>query len=301
MYMKKIISAAAALAAAFTLMTGCSSNADDLNKETEPQTSSASESSEVSASESSKLSSDEEIAELLKTQIKAASYKDYDAFSKAMNAALMIEILSDSGNASAEIPPERAEEMTKDAYDRISAVFDGGFDGNFSDLQVQGEKSDLGYTSYLATFSTNCGICYATVFEKDSKFCAFIETEDIMREKNEATAKLAASKNADTILHCAEKAIEAYGAIPDGDYNFGIDQLTVTDKADNALDAFKAAVAKQFASSGDDSDKGEAYLLVKDGKPYVQWRSLERPDLIGEAPAKDDESFTPVWGKPAAE
>lgn len=246
-----------------------------------------------------------ELIDCLKRQLQAAADNDYDAFKETVDPWLMAEVFfalseqDDEELTKDDINDESLEEMTSTAFKALSESMKSGFNGELNDLSVQTDKEPTaGCRLFSITFTTNnLKSCYATAYEKDGSWGAIIEAEDNMAAQLEMMLRFAADSNAKLLGDCAELAAEEFGAIPDGEYTFDIAELTVITEPKNALEAMQSAVAEAF-SFEEEADEGEMFLLVRGGRSYVQWRSYGNPDIVGEYPAHDDESFTAVWGSP---
>lgn len=247
-----------------------------------------------------------ELIDCLKRQLTAAAENDYDTFKETLDPRLMAEVFfalseqEDEEISIDDISDETLELMTENAFGSLSAVMKSGFDGELIDLNVQTDSlPTAGCRLFSVSFTTNdMKSCYATVYEKDGSWGAIIEAQEDMMAQLNMMLHFAAESNASLIGDCAELAIDTFGAIPDGEYTFDVAELTVITEPKNALEAMQSAVAEAF-SFDSDADEGEMFLLVSGGKPYVQWRSYNNPEIVGEYPAHDeDEDYTPVWGSP---
>lgn len=304
--MKRIIAALVSAVLALS-MAACS------NKEPGKESSDTTQSESASSAQESDNqvivsdgSSYPELEECLKAQLKAGADKDLEAFKEAFNAPLMFEVFSALAEHDGEeidagdLTQERLDEMVDEAFNNLCTSMESGFDGELAELTVQTDSEPTaGCRLFSASFQTSGKQCYATVYEKDGRWGAIIETEDIMMYYLHESLQFAANTNAKLIGRSAERAIEDHGAIPDGEYTFDVSSLTTVAEPKNSLEATKSAVAKAFTFDST-ADEGEMFLLVKNGKVYAQWRSLANPDIVGEYPShEDNEDFTAVWGSPA--
>ncbi len=306
--MKKIIAAAAALLMAASL-AACAGNTDD---------SSASQAAETSPAETSPAEESEpgteatdfygvlisdgtdypELLECIKAQLQAARDGDYESYKAAMNPELLVEMVLEQtpGDSRERLSDEQTDAIIREQFANICKTA-AGFTGELENVVLQTDKEPTGTVRlFSVTFDAGGNRFYATGYSKDGKYGAAIENESTLSEPIKEQAKTAAQNNAALIGQAAEKAVEQYGAIPDGSYTFNINELTVNDNPADALEALKSAVAKAFPFE-DAVDEGTMFLLVRNGKIYAQWKSGDEVPEIGEYPAHGD-SFTPIWQQP---